>query len=600
MKKFLIAGSSLASVAAAGSVGAVDITLGGSIDMGIEFGVGKNQSSLQLGDAYNNISLSIGAAGTTDGGMKYGASFTLDTAAEIELNDYLVDGSKNLLKMTVEGATDLEAAVYNVSGGQAIPASNIVGVKINSSWKSVGATQTGYGLALNSPVSATNICKIAGRVESQHDAVWFDSQTITGNSVSVVTRGPGVWPSYATTRFQIGGSFAPSATGIVQPLLFKQTEAGDSLLAPTVFESGAYMPAGRMGQVISVKVLGTGSTATVRSVPPVPSAVVLTAQNGTGANIKVHLPTIVSSETIVAAPYTVSEIPVSPSNSTAGVGLIAVEFSAGNTILDAEVYAGPFAEVKLQSSSTKMVIGAVCVQGVEASETNYFLNNASKVVTASDATVFIEGGFGKLTLQTGDYAGGVAAIGDAGDAADLDVDGLALIIEGAGLIGMNPYIAVDLEAATLTDPSNLANLDILTGGTLNLGGLTAAVDVMLNAEDVLDITSWDLGLDYAMGDMAVSAAYDSTNAWGLSASMDVAGFGVDATIYNKAQEDHVKTGLYYSVAASTSLNGFGLSIGLDQDMQPTVDVTKDLGGLSLYAGYDAADEGGKIGATLSF
>ena len=162
MKKFLIAGSSLASVAAAGSVGAVDITLGGSIDMGIEFGVGKNQSSLQLGDAYNNISLSIGAAGTTDGGMKYGASFTLDTAAEIELNDYLVDGSKNLLKMTVDGATDLEAAVYNVSGGQAIPASNIVGVKINSSWKSVGATQTGYGLALNSPVSASNICKIAG------------------------------------------------------------------------------------------------------------------------------------------------------------------------------------------------------------------------------------------------------------------------------------------------------------------------------------------------------------------------------------------------------------------------------------------------------
>jgi len=35
MKKFLIAGSSLASVASAGSVGAVDVTLGGSIDMGV-------------------------------------------------------------------------------------------------------------------------------------------------------------------------------------------------------------------------------------------------------------------------------------------------------------------------------------------------------------------------------------------------------------------------------------------------------------------------------------------------------------------------------------------------------------------------------------
>ena len=41
MKKFLIAGSSLAAVAAAGSAGAVDVTLGGSIDMGIAYGVGK-------------------------------------------------------------------------------------------------------------------------------------------------------------------------------------------------------------------------------------------------------------------------------------------------------------------------------------------------------------------------------------------------------------------------------------------------------------------------------------------------------------------------------------------------------------------------------
>jgi hypothetical protein len=41
MKKFLIVGSSLAAVAAAGSAGAVDVTLGGSIDMGIKYGVGK-------------------------------------------------------------------------------------------------------------------------------------------------------------------------------------------------------------------------------------------------------------------------------------------------------------------------------------------------------------------------------------------------------------------------------------------------------------------------------------------------------------------------------------------------------------------------------
>ena len=63
-------------VAAAGSAGAVDITLGGSIDMGVEFGVGKDKGSMSIGDAYNSISLSIAAAGTTDAGLKYGASFS--------------------------------------------------------------------------------------------------------------------------------------------------------------------------------------------------------------------------------------------------------------------------------------------------------------------------------------------------------------------------------------------------------------------------------------------------------------------------------------------------------------------------------------------
>lgn len=55
MRKFLIAGSSLASVATAGSVGAVDITLGGSIDMGIEFGIGKTNDNLTVTSGYNNL-----------------------------------------------------------------------------------------------------------------------------------------------------------------------------------------------------------------------------------------------------------------------------------------------------------------------------------------------------------------------------------------------------------------------------------------------------------------------------------------------------------------------------------------------------------------
>ena len=64
-----------------------------------------------------------------------------------------------------------------------------------------------------------------------------------------------------------------------------------------------------------------------------------------------------------------------------------------------------------------------------------------------------------------------------------------------------------------------SNLEILTGGTIDMGGLSASVDVMLNSSNVVDIASWDLGLDYAMGDMSVAFAYDSQNDWGMSASM---------------------------------------------------------------------------------
>ena len=44
----------------------------------------------------------------------------------------------------------------------------------------------------------------------------------------------------------------------------------------------------------------------------------------------------------------------------------------------------------------------------------------------------------------------------------------------------------------------------------------------------------------------------------------------------------------------------GISGGYDEDLEPSIGVDYDLGGLTLYAGYDADDEGGSIGATLSF
>ena len=212
MKKFLIAGSSLAAVAAAGSAGAVDVTLGGSIDMGVEFGVGKNKSDLGIGEAYNSISLSIAAAGTTDAGMKYGGSFTLGTATEVEVSAYLdAAGAKNLVKMTVSGATDIEAAVYNVSGGQAIAAEDIVGVKINSSWQSVGATVTGYGLPVG-PAAASTVCKVAGRATA---AAFTVTRQTAGGVANATDTAALAATGYLPAGHVIGGAATLTAGGAV-------------------------------------------------------------------------------------------------------------------------------------------------------------------------------------------------------------------------------------------------------------------------------------------------------------------------------------------------------------------------------------------------
>ena len=122
MKKFLIAGSSLAAVAAAGSAGAVDVTLGGSIDMGIDFGLGKANNDLQFGAAFNEVSLSINAAHTTDGGLAFGGGFTMGTCErELSFAPYASwSGSKNLVKATVTGQTNIANQLWAVSGGGAI------------------------------------------------------------------------------------------------------------------------------------------------------------------------------------------------------------------------------------------------------------------------------------------------------------------------------------------------------------------------------------------------------------------------------------------------------------------------------------------------
>ena len=117
MRMFLVAGSSLAPVFCVATAGAVDITLGGSIDMGIEFGLGKNNSDLSVQGGYNEVTLSISAAHTTDGGLAFGGAFGLSTSAEIEFKPYAdAAGDKYLEKLTVDGRTNINANLMECLG----------------------------------------------------------------------------------------------------------------------------------------------------------------------------------------------------------------------------------------------------------------------------------------------------------------------------------------------------------------------------------------------------------------------------------------------------------------------------------------------------
>jgi hypothetical protein len=417
-------------------------------------------------------------------------------------------------------------------------------VKINSDWLGIDSDAVQNIFEIETTFSSSAICKLAGRgTAAGTDDIWA------------------------------GGQQSRDATG------------GYANAAAT-----AYLPAGQLLDHINATGVISGGHA---AVGPVPNDAAMGTTKGATAAVQGNL-TILANATIVGN-ASKSNVPVDV-DAFATKADVNFDGSGDADVTSAAVYAGPFMEVMMASSSTKMVVGALCLDGNEASETAFYMNNATDLVTISDASIYIEGGFGRLTLQNSDYAGGVSAIAGAGDQADIDADGLVVIATGMGLMGANPYLAMDLAAG-----DTLSDIEVITGGTMDLGGVSAAFDMALNnGDDLLSITDWDLGLAYAMGDMSLAAAIDSSNDWGLSASMAVAGFGVNAVFGSSSAGDHEKSGITYSVSATTSLNGFGLAIGFDQDLQPAIGIDYDLGGLSLYAGYDAADEGGSVGATLSF
>ena len=553
MKKFLIAGSGLAAVAAAGSAGAVDVTLGGSIEMGIEHGLGKKHDGFTFtgSSAYQDIVINISAAGTTDAGLKFGGSFSINSAEEMKLNLYENGGNKYLAKLVnTDASAGIKGVAYNVSGGKQVLAGSMVSVKINSAWQGAKSKLTGYGVAVASIAADSAICKIAGRANE-------------GTATAADTDNAGV----IAASNDIAVARLDAASAVLSMIDLDGVASGDG-----------YLAAGRL----------TANTAAIQA------GISLTAGTVDGGD-KVHV-TLGAADTDAADGADADfDVYIDDGANTA------FDAAADDVVInDAAVYAGPYMEVIMTSSTTKMVVGAVCVTNdVDASETAAYLDPASRILEVSNASIFLEGGFGKLTLQQGDYSGKVAGIGSAGDQATVSSSGLVAILEGASFMGMSGYGAVDVGSITMGQRPNY-----MLGTSVDLMGLTVAVEMEdeYASSDNEYIDNWDMGTSYAIGDLAMDFVLDSAGDWAVSASASVAGFTASSVIENVAKNASKKAGLSIDTTLSTDFNGISVSIGLDEGMDYTLSGSYALGnsGLAITASYDSGDNGGKVAAKMSF
>lgn len=619
MKKILLVGTALASTAGGAAADTVDITLGASLDMGWDYGLGKAASSsngfgmLAL-SSYQQITAELALAGTTDAGLRFGAEVTVSTADILRARPYGTTTFARKYAFQLRNSSNevnLRGGGYNVSGGEAVSVGQIVAVKINSEWASKDASVTAYAqqlddLGIN---NITNICKLAG-----HYADNMNGRAATGLGAAMPAGGNAVAPVFRTivgNGRALGDDIYVDTGGMYGKVL----RPGQFKAQRQIWATG---PAGGT-HVVPVPV-GAPVGARISVNPVKPSTI---ARPGTAAAV---FQTSFPSRTFTADEIGTSGFPRLLA-STVASGSATVLFSpginelAGEKVNRAKVFLGPFMEVRLTSSTTKLVVGAVCQsKQLQQSATQIHMDLASRLPHVGNASVFVEGGFGKMTLQKLAYPGEVPEIGSAGDRAGIGIHGdnagynigegtglatAIAILEDVSFLGLTGYGAVDVSTVSLGGRPNY-----LLGTSFDVLGLTIAVEfeddvdpdpTAINEEDGY-IDHWDAGTSLDWNGVAVQVVTDSDGDWALGLGYALSGFSADAVIENVAKGQNQKAGLNIDATLAAQVVGLKITLALDEDLAWGLSGRYSLGnsGLALYATYDASEGGGSIGSRLTF
>lgn len=545
MRKFFVSLSGLVGVGLVSSAYAEEFTLGGTIDLGAEYGIGKDYGSgFAYKKAYADFDFNLSIADTTDSGLRFGATLNLAGRTSLAFEPYV---STNLsgevvhwvFRITGQDYTDIRGNAYNVSGGQRITEDQIVAIKVNSDWVSVGGTHTEYDEEIDvdwdeyRDQHKADICKLAGRIPT--NALWSTASVIVGR------------PNANGTVPLVTGAF-PAAVPVSGGI-------------PVASASVGYWPAGLLlnPNIINSNTLFSLSTGL--------------GFNGSNPNVLGHGDSTASLLSIVTGP-------------------------ASTTIANpGRVYVGPFASVKVQSSTTKLVTGLVCAVQTENSDTKYYQRPIDSVIQATDATVFIEGGFGRLTLQTEDYDGAVEAVGAAGDQIKLDSSGVIAILQtNLGGYG-SAYAAMDLLGPVNYDMALIAGVEI------DLSPFAVAFESQ-HTDSEKWFETWDAEISFGSDDFEVGVVTDSTSAFGFYGGLEWLGFEMDGELVYSGNEPHKKSGFSGEVSATTTINNVTLGGAVDESFNPSFDASWLLQGtrysLELYGTYAAVDNGGKVGVKVAF